>query len=152
LVGVLLVVIIHGIVATIGYSIVGIGRAFELGALTAAAGLVPAIGTGLVWVPLAIVLLATGHVGQAIGVTVVGLIVGSADNLLRPWLSKLGNVPLPTLPLFVAFFGGITTLGPSGLLLGPLLFALAKATIEIWVGETHVESARTRDGMAATAE
>jgi predicted PurR-regulated permease PerM len=135
LIGVFLVVVLHGIVATIGYFIVGLGRAIELGALTAAAGLIPAIGTGLVWVPLALVLLATGHVGQAIGVTIVGVIVGLVDNLFRPWLSKLGRVPLPTVPLFIAFFGGVTTFGPSGLLLGPLLFAWGKTAIDLYVSE-----------------
>jgi predicted PurR-regulated permease PerM len=135
LAGVFLVILLHGVVATIGYLIVGIGRALELGTLTALAGLVPGIGTGLVWIPLAIVLLVTGHVGQSIGVVVVGIVVGVVDNVMRPWLSKLGKVPLPTLPLFIAFFGGVTTFGPAGVLLGPLVFALAKAAIDLYVAE-----------------
>jgi predicted PurR-regulated permease PerM len=132
LVGVFAVVILHGIVASIGYAIIGIARAVELGALTAVAGMVPAVGTALVWVPLAIALAVTGHVQQAIFVVVVGLIVGSVDNLLRPWLSRLGRVPLATLPMFVAFFGGISTFGPSGILLGPLLFAWAKQAVDLY--------------------
>ncbi len=135
LAGVFLVIILHGVVATLGYLVVGIGRALEFGTLTALAGLVPGIGTGLVWIPLAAVLLVTGHVGQAIGVVVVGIVVGVADNVLRPWLSKLGRVPLPTVPLFIAFFGGVTTFGPSGVLLGPLLFALGKSAIDLYVAE-----------------
>jgi predicted PurR-regulated permease PerM len=133
LVGVFAVVILHGIVASIGYAIIGIARAVELGALTAVAGMVPAIGTALVWAPLAIVLAATGHVKQGIFVLVVGLVVGSVDNLLRPWLSKLGRVPLDTLPMFIAFFGGIATFGPSGVLLGPLFFAWAKRSVDLYV-------------------
>ena len=127
LVGVFAVVILHGIVASIGYSIIGIARAVELGALTAVAGMVPAVGTALVWVPLAVVLALTGHVKQAIFVVVVGLIVGSVDNLLRPWLSRLGRMPLAALPMFVAFFGGIATLGPAGVLLGPAAFRIGQA-------------------------
>jgi predicted PurR-regulated permease PerM len=137
LVGVLLILLLHGIVAAVGYSIVGLGRAIELGALTAVAGLVPGIGTGLLWVPLSIVLAVTGHTGQAVGVLVVGLVVGSADNALRPWLSKLGRVPLPTLPLFVAFFGGLTLFGASGFLLGPLVFAWTKGMIDLYVERKH---------------
>ena len=133
LVGVFAVVILHGIVASIGYSIIGIARAVELGAMTAVAGMVPAVGTALVWVPLAVVLALTGHVQQAIFVVVVGLIVGSVDNLLRPWLSRLGRMPLAAVPMFVAFFGGIATLGASGVLLGPLLFALAKRAIDLYI-------------------
>ena len=133
LVGVFAVVILHGIVASIGYAIIGIARAVELGALTAVAGMVPAVGTALVWVPLATVLAATGHVRQAIFVVVVGLIVGSVDNLLRPWLSRLGRIPLATLTMFVAFFGGIATFGPSGVLLGPLIFAWAQRATDLYV-------------------
>jgi predicted PurR-regulated permease PerM len=140
LAGVFLVMVLHGVVATVGYLIVGIGRAVELGTLTALAGLVPAIGTGLVWIPLALVLFVTGHVGQGIGVVIVGLIVGIADNVLRPWLSRLGKVPLPTLLLFVAFFGGLTAFGGAGVLLGPLLFALAKTAVDSYVEEEREAS------------
>jgi predicted PurR-regulated permease PerM len=132
LVGFFLVLVLHGVVAAVGYAVIGIGRPFELGALTAVAGLVPGIGTGLVWVPLAIVLAVTGHVGQGIGVVVVGILVGTIDNFLRPWLSRLGRVPLPTLALFVAFFSGITVFGPSGVLLGPLLFAWGKGALDLY--------------------
>jgi predicted PurR-regulated permease PerM len=132
LVGVFLVVILHGIVATVGYAIVGIGRPFELGAMTAVAGLLPAIGTGLVWVPLAVVLALTGHVGQCLGVVAVGVVVGSIDNILRPWLSRLGRVPLPTMALFVAFFSGLAAFGAAGVLLGPLLFAWGKGAADLY--------------------
>jgi predicted PurR-regulated permease PerM len=135
LVGVFAVVIVHGIVASTGYAIIGIARAVELGALTAVAGMVPAIGTALVWVPLTVVLAVSGHVKQAVFVLIVGLIVGSVDNLLRPVLSRLGRVPLTTLPMFVAFFAGVATFGASGVLLGPLLFALARKAIELWADQ-----------------
>ena len=45
---------VQGLVATIAYAAVGIPRAMLLGPLTAACALVPAVGTGLVWIPLAI--------------------------------------------------------------------------------------------------
>jgi predicted PurR-regulated permease PerM len=131
-------------VATAGYAIVGIGHPFELGAMTAMAGLLPAIGTGLVWVPLAAVLALAGHVGQGLGVVVVGIIVGSVDNVMRPWLSRLGRVPLPTLVLFVAFFSGLAAFGAAGVLLGPLLFAWGKGAAELY--------AEARDARGPEAE
>lgn len=146
LVGVFLVVILHGIVATVGYAIIGIGRPFELGAMTAMAGLLPAIGTGLVWAPLAAVLALTGHVGQGVGVLFVGVVVGSIDNILRPWLSRLGRVPLPTLALFVAFFAGLAAFGAAGVLLGPLLFAWGKGAADL-----YAEARRTREADAERA-
>jgi predicted PurR-regulated permease PerM len=140
LAGVFLVMVLHGVIATLGYLVVGIGRAVELGTLTALAGLVPAIGTGLVWIPLALALFVSGHVGQGIGVVVVGIVVGLVDNVLRPWLSKVGKVPLPTLVLFVAFFGGLKAFGGAGVLLGPLLFALTKTALDSYAEEANETS------------
>jgi predicted PurR-regulated permease PerM len=135
LVGVFLIIVLHGVVAVIGYAIIGVPRPVELGVLTALAGLVPAIGTGLVWVPLSAILALTGHPVRGLAVFVLGLVIGSVDNLFRPYLSKLGHVPLPTFALFVAFFGGIAVFGPSGILLGPLVFALAKGARDEVVAE-----------------
>lgn len=133
LVGVLLVVILHGIIAMVGYLIVGVPRPIELGFLTALAGFVPAIGTGLIWIPLAIILAATDHLGKGIGVLVVGIIMGVSDNVARPYLAKLGQVPMPTLALFWSIFAGIAVLGPVGLLIGPVIFGMAQAALEIYI-------------------
>lgn len=135
LVGVLLVVVIHGAIAMVGYFIVGVPRPIELGFLTALAGFVPGIGTGLVWVPLAIVLAVSGHLGKGIGVLVVGVIMGTADNVARPYLAKLGQVPMPTLALFWSIFAGIAVLGPVGLLIGPVIFGMAQAALELYIEE-----------------
>jgi predicted PurR-regulated permease PerM len=142
LVGVFLVMLVHGVIAGIGYLIIGIPRALELGGLTAVASLVPAIGTGIVWIPITLAMAVTGQVSRAIATLVLGLAIGGVDNLVRPWLSKLGEVPLNTFPLFVAIFGGVAALGPSGLLLGPLVLALAKATAELYMAQKEQRRAR----------
>lgn len=133
LVGVLLIVILQGAVAILGYFIIGVPRAIELGFLTALAGFIPAVGTALVWAPFAIILALSGHLGQGIGVAVVGFIVSLVDNIARPWLAKLGQVPMPTLSLFWAIFGGVATLGPVGLIIGPALFGMAQAALELYI-------------------
>lgn len=142
LVGVLLVVVIHGVIAMIGYLIVGVPRPIELGFLTALAGFVPGIGTGLVWVPLAIALAVTGHLGKGIGVLVVGIIMGVADNIARPYLAKLGQVPMPTLALFWSMFAGIAVIGPVGLLIGPVIFGMAQATLELYIEDKEARVRR----------
>ena len=138
LVGVLLIVILQGAVAILGYVAIGVPRAIELGFLTALAGFVPAIGTALVWVPFAVVLAVSGHLGQGIGVVVVGFVVSLVDNIARPWLAKLGQVPMPTLSLFWAIFGGITTLGPVGLIIGPAFFGMAQAAMMLYVENKEI--------------
>jgi predicted PurR-regulated permease PerM len=49
--------------------------------------LLPAVGTALVWVPVALYLLASGAVWQGVLLIAYGvLIIGLVDNVLRPVL------------------------------------------------------------------
>ena len=131
LIGFGLTALIQGVIAAIGYLILGIPHALVLGLLTAIAALLPAVGTGLVWVPLASGLAIFGHWGQAIGVLVIGCVVSVGDNFLRPALSRYGKLDLPMFLLFVAMLGGFAAFGGWGLLLGPLLVRLSIEGLEI---------------------
>jgi predicted PurR-regulated permease PerM len=131
-VGVGLTSLIQGVTATVAYLALGIPRAFVLGVLTAFASLIPSVGTALVWGPVALGLAFTGRWGRAIIMAAIGvLVIGLADNLLRPLLSRHGSVQLPTFVLLVAMFGGLATVGGWGLLLGPLLVRLAVEAISM---------------------
>ncbi|HMI93123.1 MAG TPA: AI-2E family transporter [Polyangiales bacterium] len=122
----------QGGLATIGYLIIGAPQPFMLGMLTAIGSFIPVVGTALVWVPLTLALLAMGRDGQAIAVVVIGLVVSSLDNFVRPWLSRYGQLQLPTFVIFIAMMGGIAAFGGAGLLLGPLFVRLASEVLEIW--------------------
>jgi predicted PurR-regulated permease PerM len=115
----------QGTVAGIGYLAVGVPHGLVLGLLTAIAALVPSIGTGLVWAPVAIGLLMSGRSGAGIAIIVLGLVVSSVDNVLRPLLSRVGNLQLPAFVLFVSLLGGLVVFGSMGVILGPLLVRLA---------------------------
>lgn len=131
-VGVGLTAVIQGFTATVAYLALGIPRAFVLGVLTAAASLIPSVGTALVWGPVAVGLALTGHWGRASIMVGIGIfVIGLVDNLLRPLLSRHGKVQLPMFVLFVAMFGGLATVGAWGLLLGPLLVRLAAEAVSI---------------------
>jgi predicted PurR-regulated permease PerM len=127
MIGVGLTAVLQAIVATLGYLAVGLPHALVLGLLTLVTGLIPAIGTGLVWVPISIALYLGGRPGAAIFVLGVGLFISIADNFVRPWLSRHARLKLPTFVLFVAMLGGIIAFGPWGLILGPLF---VRMTIE----------------------
>lgn len=118
--------------ATITYLALGIPRALVLGLVTFFAGLIPTIGTGLVWVPVAVGLAISGRTVAAIAMAVVGVVViSSVDNVLRPALSKWGHLNLPTFVVMVSMFGGLALLGTWGLVLGPLLVRLAVEGLNI---------------------
>lgn len=144
-VGVGLTGIIQGIAATAAYLALGIPRAFVLGACTACASLIPSVGTALVWGPIAVGLALTGSWGRATIMVAIGIfVIGLADNLLHPLLSRLGSLKLPTFVLLVAMFGGLATVGAWGLVLGPLVVRLAVEAVSIERDE-RVEGSSTVD-------
>jgi predicted PurR-regulated permease PerM len=86
--------------------------------------IVPGIGAAIVWVPAAILLVATGEIGRAVGLTLFcSLVVGTVDNLLRPRLVGR-DTQMHELMVFFSTLGGISLFGVMGFILGPILAAL----------------------------
>ena len=131
LIGVGLTALCQGVVATIGYVIIDVPQALVLGLVTTVAALIPSIGTGLVWVPLAIGLLIAHRMGQAAAVVGLGVVVSIADNFVRPWLSRFAKLDLNGFVLFIAMLGGIAVFGTWGLLLGPLVVRLCVEALRL---------------------
>lgn len=124
--------LIQSVVATAAYVIIGVPSALALGMLTLLFSVIPAIGTALVWVPVSAGLYMTGRPEAAIALFVIGaVVVGTVDNLARPWLTRRGHLQLPTYVVLIAMFGGIELIGAWGLILGPLFCRLAKEAILI---------------------
>jgi predicted PurR-regulated permease PerM len=122
----------QSIVATIVYIVIGVPEPFVLGLLTLAASVVPSIGTAFVWVPVAIGLALTGRTDAAIGMTVVGVaVIGTIDNVVRPFLAKWGKLDLPAFLIMISMFGGLALVGAQGIILGPLVLRLAKEAVDI---------------------
>src|SRR5690606_33709262 len=89
--------LIQSLIATAAYLILGVPSALALGMLTLLFSVVPAIGTALVWVPVTAGLALTGRVGAAIALGVVGVaLIGTIDNIARPYLARRGRLELPT--------------------------------------------------------
>lgn len=131
LIGVGLTALFQGLVATLGYVLIGVPQALVLGLITAFAALIPSIGTGLVWAPLALGLLLAGHPGQAAAVVALGCVISVADNFIRPALSRHARLDLPMFLLFVAMLGGMTMFGTWGLLVGPLFVRLCVEALRL---------------------
>jgi predicted PurR-regulated permease PerM len=135
LIGTVVTGLAQGVFAGIGYWISGVPQPAFFGAATAVASLLPGIGTLLVWVPVGIFLVATGHPGKATleliwcALTVVGL----SDYIIKPKLVSDENTP--TILVYIALFGGVEVLGLAGLLMGPILMALAVAALRLYARE-----------------
>ena len=122
--GSVVVGLVQGGLGAITFWIVGIEAALLLGLLMAIFSLLPAVGTGIVWVPMAIYLLATGAIWEGVFVVISGLaVIGMADNILRPILVGR-DTGIPDWIILITTLGGIATMGLSGVVLGPLLAGL----------------------------
>ena len=129
--GWLLCAVVQGALAAVAYGLAGIQGWVLLGCFTMLAGLLPVVGTALVWVPLSLMQLTRGHVGSGIFIALWGLVVVSGtDNIMRPYI--IGRrVTLPFIFLFFALLGGFELWGLKGFLLGPVLVALAPVIFEV---------------------
>ena len=124
--------LIQSAVATIAFVVLQVPSALALGMLTLLFSVIPAVGTAIVWVPVAAGLAMTGRTGAAIALAVIGVaVIGSVDNLARPMLARRGKLALPGYVLLIAMFGGVELIGGWGLMLGPLVVRLAKEAIAI---------------------
>jgi predicted PurR-regulated permease PerM len=124
----------QGLVAGIGYRLVGLEGPVLLGALTGIVSAVPVMGTALVWLPVGVWLLATGSVWKGLLLVAWGaLLVHPIDNILRPLLiSSAARAPF----LLVAFgvVGGLSAFGLVGIFIGPVLLGVAIAVWREWAG------------------
>ncbi|MBK7586116.1 MAG: AI-2E family transporter [Myxococcales bacterium] len=142
-VGLGLTALLQGGAATIGYVALGIREAFVLGALTTVASIIPTGGTGLVWIPVSAGLAMGGRPVAAVVMVAIGIFVSTADNFVRPALSRYGNLSMPSLLLLVAMLGGLTLFGPWGVALGPLMVRLALEGLEILREQGDTNGGRT---------
>ena len=130
--------LVQAALATIAYVAIEIPGAIALGSLTAVCSVVPFVGTGLVWIPLAIQLGATGQYWRAAVVIAMGAGVHSlVDNFVRPMLARSGHLRLPTFVVLIAMLGGVAAFGATGALLGPLVVRLCVEALAIAAERRH---------------
>jgi predicted PurR-regulated permease PerM len=117
------VAITQGTLTGITLGLLGFHAPVFWGVMTAFLSLLPAVGSGLVWGPAAIYLLATGEVARGIILIVVGIaVIGMADNVLRPLLLS-GRTSMHGLLVFISLLGGVAAFGFIGLVVGPVIIA-----------------------------
>jgi predicted PurR-regulated permease PerM len=140
--GVILAAIAQGVIAGIGYWVVGIKAPVLLGALTGALSIVPLFGTALVWVPAGIGLMLAGHLWSGLLLLAWGaLLVHPADNLLHAFLVSSAT-RLPLLLIALGLIGGLAAFGLVGLFVGPLLLGTAFEAWRQWTKEENASAAR----------
>jgi predicted PurR-regulated permease PerM len=134
-IGIPLLAFIQGLAGTLGYFIFGINEVGVWGFLTGVASLVPIVGTGIIWVPLTVYLLASGYTWQGIGLGIYSLaILTNIDYVARiTLLRKIGNVH-PLITIF-GIIVGVSMFGFLGLVFGPLLISYFILLVKIYRNE-----------------
>jgi len=139
LVGQVIVGIIQGLIAGLGYWIFGVENALILTALTMLVGIIPLIGPWLVWVPVNVYLFASGHSGAGLGLLIYGLIVISwLDTIIRPLIVSR-RTQMNSAIVIIGMIGGLFVFGILGLIIGPLVLAYVLLVIELYRKKTLKE-------------
>lgn len=129
--GVLLTALVQGTLAGLGFWAAGVRGAALLGGLTALLALVP-FGPPLVWLPVALWVLATDAVWKGLALLAWGaLIVSGSDNLIRPYFIG-GATQIPFLLVLFGVLGGMGAFGLLGLFIGPVILAVLLALWRQW--------------------
>ncbi len=131
-VGTLATAALQGLVSGIAYWLIGVPSVIFLSILTGICSFIPLIGTGIIWVPVALWALVALGWGKALFLTIWCIVItGSVDNVVKPLFLR-GSSNIHPLLIFLAVFGGYAWLDLPGLLIGPVLVALAISMYKIY--------------------
>lgn len=134
-IGIPLVALLQGLVALIGFLILGVEDPFFWFAIVTVGSMIPFVGTALGIVPVCIILYAAGDIWQAIVMVIYGtVVVGSTDNLFRLVIQKrLADVhPLITI---IGVIVGVPLFGFIGLIFGPIVVSVFLLIVKIYKQE-----------------
>jgi predicted PurR-regulated permease PerM len=134
-IGIPLVALLQGVVALIGFLILGVEDPFFWFAIVTVGSMIPFVGTALGVIPVCIILYAAGDVWQSIVLALYGIIVvGSTDNLFRLVIQqRLADVhPLVTI---IGVIVGVPLFGFIGLIFGPIVVSIFLLIVKIYKQE-----------------
>jgi predicted PurR-regulated permease PerM len=134
--GSVIVALVQGILGGVLFAFLDIRAALLWGVVMGLLALIPAVGTGLVWLPVAVYLLVTGSIWQGVVMLLFGfLVISMVDNVLRPMLVGQ-DTRMPDYVVLISTLGGLSVMGINGLIVGPVIAAMFISAWEIF-GESR---------------
>jgi predicted PurR-regulated permease PerM len=133
--GTTIIAIIQGALGGALFVFTGVPSPVLLGILMTVSSVIPSIGSGLVWLPIGILMLAFGYFTQGLIILLFGgFVISMIDNFIRP---KLVGKDTQMHPLMILFstLGGIALFGISGFIVGPIIMSLFVAFWDIYALE-----------------
>jgi predicted PurR-regulated permease PerM len=127
-----LIAILQGLVAGVGLWITGIPNVVFWTFVMSLMAFVPVVGTFLIWGPAAVYLAMTSKPMEGLALALYGLVVVAlTDNVMRAALVN-GGVELHPAVILIGVVGGVYVFGAPGLLIGPVVFGVLKAVLEVF--------------------
>jgi predicted PurR-regulated permease PerM len=123
---------IQGMLGGIIFFVTGIKGSMMWGIVMVLTSIIPSVGCSIIWAPAGVIMLITGHLWQGTVILLFGaLVISTIDQFLRPFL--LGkDVQMHPLMIFLSTLGGIMLFGLSGFVIGPVVFSLFLAILEMY--------------------
>ncbi|RMX09513.1 AI-2E family transporter [Allofranklinella schreckenbergeri] len=138
--GNIVVAMVQGALGGLMFWGMGIQGPILWGVVMAVLSLLPAVGAGLVWAPVAIYLLATGATLKGLIMIAIGVgVIGLVDNLLRPILVGK-ETKMPDYLVLLSTLGGISLFGITGFVAGPVIAALFMAIWAIFITQKEASN------------
>lgn len=130
--GIVVIAVLQGALGGVMFGILGVPSAIFWSVVMTLFSTIPMLGSYVIWLPIAIYLILTGHWVK--GLILIGwgaLVVGMVDNILRPKL--VGHrTRMHELVIFFSVLGGISVFGVVGILLGPLVAAITFTLLDVF--------------------
>ncbi len=130
--------VIEGIVASIGFYLLGVPAPFIWGIVVGLVALLPGIGPTFIWGPMAVIYFLIGETTTAIYLGLFGFIILSIllDTVARAKILGMKGHIHPLI-ILVGVLGGLSVFGLIGLILGPLILVILELTVEIYLEMKH---------------
>ena len=124
--------LIDAVTGALLFWMLGLPAPFMWGAVMFILSILPVVGAGLVWFPVAMYLAVTGSWPAALAILTWGTITAVAIDYLLYAVLAGDRMRMHPVPALIAFLGGLAIFGLSGMILGPAIVAMTAAMLELW--------------------
>lgn len=131
--GTFVVAFVQAVMSAITLWLLGVPYVLFLFFLLLIASIIPLLGSGLILIPVSLIMIATGNViGGIIVIVVQFLVISNVDNVLRPKLVE-EDARLPEAITLLGIIAGMSMFGVLGLIFGPIIMVVAYTTYDIYL-------------------
>lgn len=135
--GILLVAVIQGVLAFVGFSMIGLDSTAGLLAVVVIFAAIIQIPVALVVLPIIVYVFSFAETTPAIIFAVYMIVVALLDNILKPMLLAKG-LQTPMIVILIGAIGGMIFQGILGLFIGPVVLAIVHNLYTSWVNNTEI--------------